>query len=326
MLNAAIYGLGGFGKRLVEAVQGSSEKMRVVKGISRDPAQLAQYGAEQGFPIVATLDEALADPAVQAVIVATPHSLHGEHVRRIAMAGKHVICEKPFTLTHASAVETVKTARDRKIVLAVSFNRRFRPAVIELRRIVAAGEIGQVMHLEGQFSGGPVVPRTATSWRGTRAENPGGSMGARGIHILDGMISMVGPVRSLLAQSSRRVVAVEHDDTTSMLLRFGNGVTGYLGTIAVGPDFWRLHVFGTTGWAEVRGEHTLTVCKAGGQPVVTEYPPTDTLKDSLEAFADAVAGGKPHPVSLEDAINSSAVLEAVGKCRQDGGWMAIATD
>ena len=323
MVNVGVYGLGGFGKQLVASIQGKSEKIRVVACAARTRSNVEQFAREHGIDIVDDYATLLADPRVQGVILATPHSLHPAHVQQAARAGKHVFVEKPFALTAAAAAETVRVCREHGITLGVDFNRRFRPAMQELRRLVTTGALGKLLHLEGQFSGAP-GNRPPGSWRSSRAENPGGSMTARGVHVADGMISIAGPVSEMLAQSSRNVTTAEHDDRTFMLFRFASGVTGYLATLSAGPDFWRVHAFCEKGWAEVRDEHLLTVCEQrGAKPVAKEFPATDTLKAGLEAFADAVAGGAPHPVTPEQAINSSAVLEGIEKSVASGGWVKL---
>lgn len=323
MLNVGVYGLGGWGKRLVTSVQGKSEKIRVVACAARTRASVEQFARDNGIDIVEDYAALLKDSRVQGVILATPHTLHPVHVQQAARAGKHVFVEKPLALNAAAAAEAVRVCREQGVKLGVGFNRRFRPAMQELRRLATSGSLGRLLHLEGQFSGAP-GSRTPGSWRVSRAENPGGSMTARGAHVADAMISIAGPVSELLAESSRNVTTAEHDDRTSMLFRFASGVTGYLATLSAGPDFWRVHVFGEKGWAEVRDEHLLTVCaEQGAKPVVTEYPATDTLKAELEAFADAAAGGAPHPVTSEDAVNSSAILGAIEKSAASGSWVKL---
>jgi predicted dehydrogenase len=323
MLNVGVYGLGGFGKQLVNSIQGKSEKIRVVACAARTRSNVEQFAREKGIDIVEDYAKLLAEPRVQGVILATPHSLHPTHVQQAARAGKHVFVEKPFALNAEAATETVRVCREHGVKFGVGFNRRFRPAMQELRKLVTGGSLGQLLHLEGHFSGEP-SNRPPGSWRSSRAENPGGSMTARGIHVADAMISIAGPASEMLAQSSRNVTTAEHDDVTFMLLRFAGGVTGYLATLSTGPDFWRVHAFCAKGWAEVRGEHVLTVCeKRGAKPVTTEFPETDTLRAGLEAFADAAAGGPAHPVTPEHAISSSAVLGAIEKSAASGSWVKL---
>ena len=103
MINAAIVGLGRWGKALVNAVQGKSDAIRFVKGVTRTRASAEDFARDKGFTLVDSYDEILADPAIGAVVIATPHSQHADQVRRAIAAGKHILVEKPITLERASA-------------------------------------------------------------------------------------------------------------------------------------------------------------------------------------------------------------------------------
>src|SRR5215218_70220 len=136
MLRAAIVGLGWWGKSLVNAVHGKSDAIRFVLGQTRS--------REKGIALVDDYDAVLASKDVHAVVLATPHSQHGDQVRRAAAAGKHVFCEKPFTLTADDAAGAIAAAQKAGIVLAVGFNRRFAPAMAELRTRIRDGRLGVI--------------------------------------------------------------------------------------------------------------------------------------------------------------------------------------
>src|SRR5580698_6286271 len=127
-IDAGIVGLGWWGNRLVEAVQGKSDRIRFVHGVARDPAAKQEIARRHGLVLSPTLAAMLGDPAVQAVVLATPHSLHRAEIEAVAAAGKPVFCEKPLTLTAADAVAAVGAARAAGTLLAVGHNRRFLPA------------------------------------------------------------------------------------------------------------------------------------------------------------------------------------------------------
>jgi predicted dehydrogenase len=312
MLKAAIYGLGRWGNRLTDAVRASSE-IRIVKGVSRDPARHAEYSAKYGIPVVASYDEVLADPQVDAVVLATPHSMHHAQIVQAARAGKHIYVEKPFTLTRASAEEAVAACRAAGVTLTVGFNRRHAPAFVEMLRRIRAGEIGEVLHVEGQFSGPTGYNLKAGNWRSTRSEAPGGGMTARGIHTLDAMIQIAGLVNEVYAHSGRRKLpaGIDIDDTTSMLLKFAGGATGYLATIFVTGELWRVHAFGSKGWLEMRGDTELVSCAIDGKPERLALAAVDKEQLTLEAFAAGVAAKKAFVVPPEQVINGIAVLEAI---------------
>lgn len=309
-MRAAIVGLGVWGQRLVNSVQGS-DCIQFVAGATRTVAASSDFARKKGFALHADYRKVLEDPNIDAVVLATPHSLHARHVKEAAAAGKHVYVEKPFTLDHASALEALAACRRANVTLAVGFNRRFRTAAAELQRLVANNALGQILHVEGSHHGPLAVSRSVEHWRSQRSETPGGGMTAKGVHVLDLMLWMVGPVRSINALCERRVSVADVDDVTAMMLRFKSGASGYLSTVLSTAHFWRLHVLGARGWAELREERFLTTCETGSTPRTIEYPENDSVRASLEAFAEAATGGTPYPVTGEDAVNSSAVIEAI---------------
>ena len=101
MIDAAIIGLGRWGKGIVQSVQGKAKRLRFIRGVSKEPEQVRDFAARHGFALSTEFEEALADPRVQAVVLATPHSLHVDQIVAVAAAGKHVWCEKPLALTLA---------------------------------------------------------------------------------------------------------------------------------------------------------------------------------------------------------------------------------
>src|ERR1700730_1843724 len=98
MIDAAIVGLGRWGKTLVDAVQGNSEGLRFTGGSARDPDQPRDFAAQNRLDLVGGTEPVLADRSIEAVVLATPHSLHCEQIIAVAAARKAVFCEKPVTL------------------------------------------------------------------------------------------------------------------------------------------------------------------------------------------------------------------------------------
>ena len=262
----------------INSVQGKSEKIKFVAGVVRTPGRYEEYARNVGVTLTNDFGSVLGDPEIEAVVLATPHSLHAEHIRLAAEAGKHIFVEKPFTLTKKSAEEAVQACLDAKITLSIGHNRRFLPSLNDMKKMIGEDRIGTILHIEGQHSGPSGYKTKPDSWRAKRSENPAGGMAPRGIHTLDAMICLNGLVQSVFAMSDRREIPLEMDDTTSMLCRFKNGATGYLCTVIATADFWRIHVFGSKGWIEMHGPKSLIIKDLDDHVETKEYGDHDIQK------------------------------------------------
>ena len=326
MINAAIVGLGRWGRTLVGAVQGTSERIRFTAGVTRTPSKAEDFCRDKGFPVGDDYDAMLADPAIDAVVLATPHTLHFEQVMAAARAGKHVFCEKPFALTRAEAETGLAALADAGLTAGTGYNRRFAPNTIELKRVIDDGGLGEILHVEGNFSAN--ISRYADEWRTNRAESPAGGMTSLGVHAVDAFIHLIGRIAEVEARSTRLSMPFDVDDTTAMLLTFESGCTGYLATIAATGHLWYVRVFGTGGWAEIRFLDRFEIMSAdGGHDVKTwegyDYPGMLSITAVLESFAEAAEGGAPFAISPEDILHGAAVLEAIIRSAEDGGSVAI---
>ncbi len=325
MLDAAIIGMGRWGQTLVDSVQGKDDAgIRFVAGCTGRPERAAEWASRQGVRILPSFEAVLADPAVKAVAIASPHGMHAEQVIAAARAGKHVFVEKPFTMTKASAEAAVEACRKAGIVLALGHNRRFLPAVAELKAMLADGRIGTLLHVEGQFSGPGALAYRPGMWRANRAESPLGGMGGMGIHMVDMFINLAGRIAEVTVRSHARVIDNGLDDTTAGLFLFESGATANFATLALAPRFWRVGLFGTDAWAVLHGHESLTVCTRDGTPQTRSFPATDIENAELAAFATAAAGGPAYPLPVEDAIHGVAVYEAMIGAAASGSSYRVA--
>lgn len=312
MIDAAIVGLGRWGQNHVNSVQGKSERLRFVRGMVRHPGAVSDFAAKHGLQLTDDYAALLADPLIQAIVLATPNSLHADQVVAAARAGKAVFCEKPLALTRADAERAVQACRVAGVVLGVGQDKRFWPSMRELKRVVESGELGKVLHVEGHFSNDN-ARKFAYSWRESPDEAPAGSMTSTGIHVLDAFVNLVGPVRRVQTQLITHQTQPAPLDTLAMLFEFENGVSGVLSGVRVTPLYWRVHVFGTDGSAEALGATELVLHKSGAKPQRMSFEAFNALHYELEAFADAVAGRAEYPVPTSHMIQTVAALEAIAK-------------
>src|SRR5262245_33228318 len=142
MINAAVIGLGRWGKNIVEAVQGKSKRLRFIRGVSKEPELVREFAAAKSFELSTDFEAAVADPRVQAVFLATPHSLHVGQILAVAAAGKPVWCEKPLALSLAEAERAILACSKAGVPFALGNNKRCFPCMLELKHLVAAGTLG----------------------------------------------------------------------------------------------------------------------------------------------------------------------------------------
>jgi len=327
MIKAAIVGLGWWGKTVVESAAGS-DAIRFVGGASRTMSpELEAFAKKNGFKLAANYEALLADPDVDAVVLATPHSIHSAQVIAAAAAGKHVFCEKPFTLTKRQAEDAVAAVRKAGVTLGLGYNRRLHPEMIKLRDMIRSGELGTILHVEATMTFPNVLFINPNHWRADKAETPLGGLMPMGVHAIDGMIDLCGPVDHVFAQSFRRAAAIDADDTTSMLLRMKAGMSGYLGTMTTtGPGF-SFQVFGSKGWlrlegvthvagasSEERRTRLFGTCKfqpVKGEAKSWQAASLDVSRAALEAFAKAAEGGPAYPIPYDQMIHGVAVTDAI---------------
>jgi len=323
MIHAAIIGMGVWGQNLVTSVQGLSQDIQFVAGATRTPAKASEFAAKHKLRLLDSFEAVLADPSIDAVVLATPHSMHTEQIVAAAKAGKHVFCEKPLGLDRASTQRAAQAAADHNIILGVGYNWRYQPALQEIRRMIDDGRLGKVLHIEGNFCGPSAYRFPKGHWRHASDESPAGGMTGRGVHVIDAMMYLAGPIDRVTAQSYRLAQDFGSDDTTSMMLHFEGGSTGYLGTVIATAETWRMQVFGSNGWVEVGDVshlHTwdLTTCMIDRsnvtnkqKPVTTSFPATSTERAELEHFAVCINNKQPLVTPDGDAVRNAAVLEAI---------------
>jgi len=325
MLDTAIVGMGRWGQTLVDSVQGRNDAgLRFVAGCTGRPERAAAWAARQGIRLLPDFEAVLADPAVKAVVIASPHGMHAAQVIAAARAGKHVFVEKPFTMSKASAEAAVAACREAGVVLALGHNRRFLPAVAEMKAMLAEGRLGTLLHVEGQFSGPGALSYTPGMWRADPKESPLGGMAGMGIHMVDMFIHLAGRIAEVTVRSQARALDNGLDDTTAALMVFESGPTATFATLAYAPRFWRVGLFGTDAWAVLHGQDSLVTCRREGTPEERRFPPTDIERAELAAFAAAVAGGPAYPLPPEEAIHGVAVYEAMIGAAASGSTYRVA--
>lgn len=310
-LNAAIVGLGWWGREMVGAVATSAgSRLCFTHAVVRNAAAAAAFADAHDLVLHATLDEALADPGVDAIVLATPHSQHVEQIVACAHAGKPVFTEKPIALTLEQAKIATDACRQAAVVLGIGTDRRFLPAMQRLAGLVADGAIGPIVHIEGQYSNDNMSRGVSGDWRLAADEAPGAGMTGPGLHALDSMIGLAGPVEMIAGQLHRPHGETVPIDAVSLLIRFASRATGLLGCVRGVENYFRLAVFGEKGRIEMRGFGQIEVAINGSAVTTEDFAPELAIAATLDLFAAAVLDSGMFPVTPAAILETCAAFEA----------------
>ena len=325
-INAAIVGLGRWGEMLVSSVD-DSQSIKFTAAVTRTPSKATEFCAARNMSLSSNLDDVLNDDSIDVVVIATPHSQHFDQIMAAAAAGKHVYCEKPWTLDAGDAQTSLQALADAGLKAGVGHNRRFAPNTLAMKKILEDGELGTPVHIDGHFHANLAPARGA--WRDSRAESPAGGMTSMGIHALDMFINLFGRISDVQVQSKRVATPIDIDDSTLVRINFENGCTGHLTSLSATNMMWRISAFCLGGWVEMRDQDKLEVSSiADGNRAETypgyEYPALATIQAALEAFAGDVAGGSPYPITPAEIEHATAVLDAIIQSAETGKTISIA--
>jgi len=306
----ASIGLGWWGGVLAEKAAAAGAD--IVRCFARSEESRQAFAQTHGARPALSYDEVLADPDVEGVLIATPHSTHADLVVQAAAAGKQVFCDKPFTLTVAEAKRATQAAAAAGVVLQVGHNRRRQPANRRLKQMIDNDELGMIHYAEANLS----YPKGLTprgGWRGEPAESPAGGMTGLGVHMADTLVYLLGKPSRVSAFSRRTIGVSKLDDVTTANIEFENGALAYLATSMVIPDIARTAVWGTKAAAmnEWDGEQFSVQQSGEKHKTQQEIETLDTVKDELEEFAANVRSGSAPETGGVEATEAVAILEAI---------------
>jgi predicted dehydrogenase len=191
MIRIGIIGLGWWGKQIVTCLS-DSPRFKVVAGCDIDTKMAKPFAAAHHFDLIEDYKALLNRPDVDAVAVVTPHLLHEEKAVEAFRAGKHVFCEKPLALTAASAERILAACAKAGGVLGIGHERRYEPAMEEMRRLFETGALGRLLHLDANVSHSNFRRMDPSNWRRDPRHAPAGAWTALGIHLGDMFVSLAG--------------------------------------------------------------------------------------------------------------------------------------
>jgi predicted dehydrogenase len=255
-----LIGCGAIGEFRAQALKQTpqAELKQVVDAL---PERSAEFARRFGVRAAASIDDLIASPDIDAVIVSTPPNLHREHCEKALRAGKDVLCEKPLASTVEDCYRIVETAAACGRTLATGFNYRFYPAVMKARELIAAGRIGEVDHVKS-FAGHPGGPEFTHHWVHDATIMGGGALMDNGIHAADLTLHFLGEIAESCGLATENIWRFAHSEDNGFVMM--RTPQGRVGTLHASWSEWRgyrfhIDIYGTKGCIRVWYPPMMTV-------------------------------------------------------------------
>ena len=283
--------------------------------LSRDPGRArdfaVRHAAASPEPAYTDLDALLADPELDAVLIASPDGVHAEQCIAAAGAGKHVFCEKPMATSAADAERMTAACRDAGVKLGIAYHMRWHRGHRDLAGAVHAGRFGDLRHMRVQWS---MRARDDSNWRARSEVGRWWGLAAVGTHCLDQvrwyMLPSCGEVTRLTPLITRNVFRGPHDETALLALEFEFGATAEVCTSVLFDAPKRMEVYGSDGHALFDD----TLGRFGRGRILTHegehaFEAADPYTGEVEDFAAAVREDRDPEVNGEEGARNVALLE-----------------
>jgi predicted dehydrogenase len=319
-VKAASVGIGWWSGVLAEAVA-KTDALEIVTCFTRSPEKRADFAKKYGCAEAESYEAILGDSSVEAVLLTTPHSAHQAQIEAAAQAGKHVFVEKPLAHTVKAAKAAAAACEKAGVVLSVGHSRRHQSAARKLKTLLEEGALGQVITAEANLSYGMGLTLDASKWRSTRTESPGGPLTSLGIHHLDTLAYLLGPIARISAFSKRLASPVDIDDAVTAIMEFESGPLGYVGSNFATPRLFYLNVYGTeaNAFAEAEGSKLSLQRKGSEEREPVELGEiADIILAEMAEFGRCVQEGSRPEVSGAEGIRAIAAVEAIVRSAQTG--------
>ncbi len=317
-LRVAALGMGWWSDVLADAVKRSGE-LELVACYTRSEEKRRAFAAKYGCRAARSYEEILADRSIAGIINTTPNNVHLETTRAAAGAGKHVFLDKPIANTVADGRDIAQACKEAGVVLALGYQRRRESHFRWIKTEIDEGRFGKLVQAECNISRDRLGQFDLSSWRYTAAGMPGGVMLQIGIHYVDVLEMLMGPVKRVSASLAQLVLPGDNPDVANMTLEHESGALSSLtASYASASEFYMMNVYGKEASAYYDLFSGLRHLKRGEkEPRRIATGTNDTLREELEEFARCVRdGGKPETDGVWAARNLAVIKAGVRSARE----------
>jgi predicted dehydrogenase len=324
-MKVACLGMGWWSDVLADAIKRSG-KLTIAACYSRSAEKREKFAAKYGCRAASSYEEILADRQIEAIINTTPNGTHLETTRAAAAAGKHVFLDKPIANTIQEAKAITEACRKAKVVLALGYQRRRESHFRFIREKINAGAFGTLVNAESNISRDRLGKIDLTSWRYQAAGMPGGVMLQIGIHYVDVLEMLMGPVARVSGALAQLVLPGDNPDVANLILQHENGaISNLTASYASASEYYMMNVYGKEASAYYdlfSGLRHLKRGEAKASAVPTQA--NDTIREELEEFVHCVRTGAKPETDGHWATRNLAVIKAGVRSAREGRAVAVA--
>jgi predicted dehydrogenase len=324
-VTVACIGMGWWSDVLADAIVRSG-KLRIAACYTRSEPKRQAFAAKYGCTAAPSYEAVLQDREIDAIINTTPNNVHLETTRLAAAAGKHIFLDKPIANSVADGLAITEACRSAGVVLAIGYQRRRESQFRWIRRKIDEGGFGRLVNAEANISRDRLGKIDLGSWRYSAEGMPGGVMLQIGIHYVDVLAYLIGPVRAVSAQLAQLVLPGDNPDVASMILEHDGGALSTVNaSYASASEHYVMNVYGKEASAYYDLQQGLRFLKRGsGHADAVVVTSNDTYVEELEEFAAAVRGDASPEMGGAGATESLAVIRAGIRSAREGRRVTVA--
>jgi predicted dehydrogenase len=323
-LRVAVLGMGWWSDVLADAIK-RSQMIEIAACYSRSPDKRSAFAVKYGCRAAASYEEILADEAIEAIVNTTPNGAHLETTRQAAEAGKHVFLDKPIANTVAQGRAIARACEEAGVVLSLGYQRRRESHFRWIKAEIDAGRFGKLVQAEANISRDRLGKIDLSSWRYQAAGMPGGVMLQIGIHYVDVLEMLMGPVKRVSGMAAQLVLPGDNPDIGNMMLEHENGaLSNVAASYASASEFYMVNIYGKEASAYYDLFSGLRHLKRGeskARPIKTAA--NDAIREELEEFAACVRGGTKPETDGWWAARNLAVIKAGVRSAREGRTVAV---
>jgi predicted dehydrogenase len=317
-LRVAVVGIGWWSDVLADAAQ-RSDMIEITACYTRSDDKRRAFAAKYGCRAVASYDEILADREIEAIVNTTPNYAHLATTRMAAEAGKHVFLDKPIANTVAEGCEIARICKAAGVVLALGYQRRRENHFRWIKTEIDAGRFGRMVQAECNISRDRLGKIDLSSWRYQAAGMPGGVMLQIGIHYVDVLEMLIGPVRRVSGMLAQLVLPGDNPDVGNLIMEHESGaISNLTASYASASEYYMMNVYGKEASAYYDLFNGLRHLRRGeAKPRAIAVAFNDTIREELEEFVACIRhGSQPETDGWWASRNLAVVMAGIQSARE----------